>query len=1125
MSDQGTAAGGGFWRGASGEQALDRYQMLVNMVEDGIYQLDADGRFVAVNDTIVELTGYTRDQLLGEHASIVLPEEEVRRIQQEIHRRFDDDERGAEPIELTARTAAGKTIPCELELHLLVEDGSFQGTIGVVRDITDRKQTERQLSRLIDNVPGMVYRCRNERGWPMEFVSDACEELTGYDPAQLVRGDVVWGEDIVVDADREPLWETVQRETDTNQTFSTTYRIETTDGEQRWVRDYGRGIFEDDELVEIEGVISDITERKRAEQRLAEERDMFADGPAVVFRWLPDEEAGWPIEYVSENVKDVLGYTAAELESGSVAYADLLLEEEIDRITRETRETSDPSTERLSHEPYRIKTRDGDVRWVKDITKIIRDDSGEITNYLGYLVDITERKARQRELLKYETIVETIDDGIYVVDEKGRFTMVNDAYTDLTGYSREELLGSKVSLVADDELIERATEVESEMRAGRLESPILEADIVTADGDRVPAEAMFSMLPDDGGERIGVVRDITDRRERERALKQNKEQLETLFETLPVGVVVATADGQIIEANDTAHEIWGSDLFETTSVSEYEQYPVFDPDTKERIAPEEMTLPRVLRGETVTDPDVYEFRPGDGDSRIIEFEGKPIRDDQDQVVRGVVTMRDVTERWQVQRTLEESERRYRTLIEHFPNGAVTLVDKNLEYRTVGGDPLDVANITPQEAEGQPVEAIVPSELADQLVPRYEAALEGEASRFEAEIDGRTYQFRIVPVRDGDGSVFAAIGMSQDITEVVETQRELAESERRYRTLVENFPNGAVGLYDRDLEYTAIGGKLLDVIDLDPEDRVRSSVYDIYPDDLVEEVEPYFHAALEGETNVFEVEFHDRNLYANTLPVRDADDDVYAGMLVVQDVTEQREYEHKLEESNERLEQFAYAASHDLQEPLRMVSSYLQLLKNRYSDELDADGQEFIEFAVDGADRMREMIEGLLQYSRVDTQGDPFHDVALDAVLADVRSDLQVKIEETDTELTAETLPVVYGDGNQLGQLFQNLLDNAMEYSGDDSPQIHVGAERNGDEWLISVSDDGIGIDSENPDRVFEVFESLQGHEEAGTGIGLALVERIVERHGGAIWVDSDPGEGATFSFTLPAVDASERDQN
>ncbi|MFC4437735.1 MULTISPECIES: ATP-binding protein [Natrialbaceae] len=225
---------------------------------------------------------------------------------------------------------------------------------------------------------------------------------------------------------------------------------------------------------------------------------------------------------------------------------------------------------------------------------------------------------------------------------------------------------------------------------------------------------------------------------------------------------------------------------------------------------------------------------------------------------------------------------------------------------------------------------------------------------------------------------------------------------------------------------------------------------------------------------------------------------------------------ELEESNERLEHFAYAASHDLQEPLRMVTSYLSLIESRYDDELDEDGEEFLEFAVDGADRMREMIDGLLEYSRVDTRGDPFAPVDLEEVLSEVRSDLQLQLEETDADVTVASLPRVAGDADQLRQLFQNLLSNAIKYSGDEPPRVHVSAEESDEGWAVSVRDEGIGIESDELDGIFELFQRLHTHdEESGTGIGLALCQRIVERHDGEIEVDSEPGAGSTFTITLP----------
>ena len=225
---------------------------------------------------------------------------------------------------------------------------------------------------------------------------------------------------------------------------------------------------------------------------------------------------------------------------------------------------------------------------------------------------------------------------------------------------------------------------------------------------------------------------------------------------------------------------------------------------------------------------------------------------------------------------------------------------------------------------------------------------------------------------------------------------------------------------------------------------------------------------------------------------------------------------EVEASNERLEQFAYAASHDLQEPLRMISKYLQLLENRYSDDLDDDASEFLAFARNGATRMQTLIEDLLQFSQVETQSDPLESVALKSVIDDTRTDLQMRIEESNAEITTDDLPRVEGDPSQLRQLFQNLLSNAMEYSGDESPRIHISAEKRGTEQVISVADEGIGIESDDQERIFEIFQRLHTIDEhAGSGIGLALCQRIVERHGGEIWANSDFGDGATFSFTVP----------
>ncbi len=236
----------------------------------------------------------------------------------------------------------------------------------------------------------------------------------------------------------------------------------------------------------------------------------------------------------------------------------------------------------------------------------------------------------------------------------------------------------------------------------------------------------------------------------------------------------------------------------------------------------------------------------------------------------------------------------------------------------------------------------------------------------------------------------------------------------------------------------------------------------------------------------------------------------------QDFTERKQAELDLKRSNEDLQQFAYVASHDLQEPLRMVASYTQLLARRYSGKLDSDADDFIKFAVDGATRMQRMINDLLIYSRVGTRGGPFAPTPCEMVLEDALSNLKLAIEERRAVITHDPLPTVMADEAQLIQLFQNLIGNAIKFHVKPPPRVHISARKTSEVWLFSVHDNGIGIDPQYSERIFIIFQRLHSKGEyPGSGIGLALCKKIVERHGGRIWLESKPGAGSTFFFTLP----------
>lgn len=258
-------------------------------------------------------------------------------------------------------------------------------------------------------------------------------------------------------------------------------------------------------------------------------------------------------------------------------------------------------------------------------------------------------------------------------------------------------------------------------------------------------------------------------------------------------------------------------------------------------------------------------------------------------------------------------------------------------------------------------------------------------------------------------------------------------------------------------------------------------------------------------------------------LRDGGGNVAGICCIGRDITERKRHEESMEKfaaelqrSNRDLEHFAYVASHDLQEPLRKISGFASFLEKRYRGRLDADADRYIDYIVDGARRMRALINDLLAYSRITTRGGEFAAVDCNAVVGRVLEDMELSIKESGASVSCRGLPTVMADGAQLALVFQNLMGNALKFHGEETPRIAVSAERRGARWLFSVSDNGIGIEPGDLERVFLMFQRLHGRGEyPGTGMGLAICRKVLERHGGRIWAESEPGGGSTFYFTLP----------
>jgi PAS domain S-box-containing protein len=529
----------------------------------------------------------------------------------------------------------------------------------------------------------------------------------------------------------------------------------------------------------------------------------------------------------------------------------------------------------------------------------------------------------------------------------------------------------------------------------------------------------------------------------------------------------------------------------------------------------------------------HRLRHKDGSYRWILSRGVAVWDQASQPKRMAGSHVDLTDRRRAEQALRESESKLRAFINNVP-AILFSIDRAGVITMAEGLGMEALRFPDGGIVGHSVAELygdVPG-----VVENVKRALAGESLVTTMQIQQTFYEVTYSPIHATDGAVTGVIGVAHNITERHKAEQALEISERRTRLIIENAYDAYVAM-DQDgvivdwnpqaenifgwSRAEVIGKQLSDVIipQAQRAQHLTGLVHYLHTGEgplLNRRIEVQ---ALRRDGQEFPVE-----LTISTL--RMEQNVIFSAF--IHDISQRIRAKETLEataaelrRSNEELEQFAYIASHDLQEPLRMVASYTQLLERRYAGQLDDAAREFIGYAVDGARRMQEFITGLLRYSRVGTERRILAEVNLREVYEGALANLRIAIEESGAAVEACDLPVVRGDPRQLTQLFQNLIANALKFrTPEKPPHVEVWGERQPDAfWRISVKDNGIGLDPKFSDRVFTIFQRLHTRDEyAGTGLGLAICKKIVERHGGRVWVESKEGEGATFSFTLPAAD-------
>ncbi len=732
---------------------------------------------------------------------------------------------------------------------------------------------------------------------------------------------------------------------------------------------------------------------------------------------------------------------------------------------------------------------------------------------------------------KYRGLLEDSPDAMVVVNPSGEIVLLNDQAEKQFGHLRGELPGQKEEGVIPQGLAERLI---AEAMSHQTSSGI-ELNGQRKDGTEFPIEIVLN--PFETAEGILVtpaIREITERKTAEKHLAQMEAKYRGLLEAAPDAIVVVNSLGEIVLLNVQAEKRF---CYRRDELLGQKVNSIIPEGFAERLLADGTRTAAEALAQQIGTGIELNGRRKDGTEFPIEIMLSPLETAEGTLVTAAI--RDITDRNTAEKHLADMEAKYRGLLEAAPD-AMVVVNSSGEIALLNVQAEKQFGYRRDELLGQKVKNIIPDGFAERLVADgTRTAAEALAQQIGTGIeligrrkDGSTFPIEIMlsPLESAEGIlVTAAI---RDITERKRVEDSLRNSEERFRLMASGIkdyanvmldPEGLVVSWNEGAERTK-GYRAEEIIG-QPFSR-------FYPAEDIHNGKPDRELARATESGSFEdegwrVRKDGTRFLANVVitALRDENGRLRGFGKITRDITERKRSEEQLgktmaelKRSNDDLEQFAYVASHDLQEPLRMVASYTQLLAQRYKGCLDSDADEFIAYAVDGCNRMQALIQDLLSYSRAGASTKAIYRTSCEDALAQAVRNLQATIEASKAIVDHDPLPAINTDGTQLVQVFQNLIANAIKYRGAELPHVHVSATREaGKEWIFSVHDNGMGIEPQYFDRIFVIFQRLHGQKEyQGTGIGLAMCKKIVDRLGGRIWVESQLTKGSTFYFALPA---------
>jgi PAS domain S-box-containing protein len=745
---------------------------------------------------------------------------------------------------------------------------------------------------------------------------------------------------------------------------------------------------------------------------------------------------------------------------------------------------------------------------------------------------------------RYRGLLEAAPDAMVIVNQDGEIILLNVQAEKQFGYRRDELVGQKVKNIIPEGFAERliadGTRTAAEALAQQMGTGI-ELSGRRRDGSEFPIEIMLSPLESAEGILVAAaIRDISVRKQAEKHLAQMEGRYRGLLEAAPDAMVVVNQGGEIVLLNVQAEKQFGYRREELVGQKVKNIIP--EGFAERLIADGTRSAAEALAQQIGTGIELS-GRRRDGSEFPIEIMLSPLQSTEGMLVTAAI--RDISLRKQAEKhlaqieagrrltedALRESEERYRMLLDGIENYAIFMMDPRGQIVSWNAGAERIKGYTADQIIGHNFSCFFPPEDIERGRPAEILQMTAASGRHEEQgmrvrKDGSRFlaSLAFTALRDPSGNLRGFSEFSHDLSES-------KESGTKYRGLLEAAPDAMV-VVNQGGEIVLLNVQAEKQFGYRRDELVGQKVKNIIPEGFAERlIADGTRSAAEALAQQIGtgIELSGRRRDGSEFPIEIMLSPLQSteGVLVtaaIRDITERKKSEEhlvktvgELKRSNNELQQFAYVSSHDLQEPLRMVASYTQLLAKRYKGRLDSDADEFIAFAVDGCNRMQGLIQDLLTYSRTGINGKALRKISGDDALKEALTNLRTTIGESGAVVTHDPLPVIQTDDTQLTQVFQNLVGNAIKYRSAEVPHVHVSATKNGGhEWIFSVRDNGLGIDPQYFERIFIIFQRLHGRNEfEGTGIGLAICKKILERLGGRIWVESQPGKGSTFHFALP----------